>query len=32
LITNECEKRNAAMIFADLKELDFFKGERILKL
>lgn len=32
LINEECEVRNASMIFADLKELDFFKGQRILKL
>lgn len=32
LIKEECIQRNASMIFADLKELDFFKGERILKL
>lgn len=32
LIYEECEKRNAAMIFADLKELDFLKGERVLML
>ncbi len=32
LINEECKQRNAAMIFADLKELDFFKDQRILKL
>jgi ABC-type lipoprotein export system ATPase subunit len=32
LIYEECEKRNAAMIFADLKPLDFLKGEKILYL
>ena len=32
LIAEECKQRNASMIFADLKELDFFKGQRILKL
>ena len=32
LINEECLLRKASMIFADLKELDFFKGERILKL
>ncbi len=32
LIYEECEKRNAAMVFADLKELDFLKGENILML
>lgn len=32
LIDEECKQRNASMIFADLKQLDFFKGERILKL
>jgi ABC-type lipoprotein export system ATPase subunit len=32
LIYEECETRNAAMIFADLKELDFLKGERVLML
>jgi ABC-type lipoprotein export system ATPase subunit len=32
LIEEECKQRNASVIFADLKELDFFKGERILKL
>ncbi len=32
LIKEECKQRNASMIFADLKELEFFKGERILKL
>jgi ABC-type lipoprotein export system ATPase subunit len=31
LIEEECEVRNASMIFADLKMLDFFKG-RILEL
>lgn len=32
LIYEECEKRNAAMIFADLKPLDFLKGEKVLML
>jgi len=32
LMAEECKQRNASMIFADLKELDFFKGQRILKL
>ncbi len=32
LIYEECEKRNAAMIFADLRPLDFFKDERIIYL
>ncbi|MEO5782380.1 MAG: ATP-binding cassette domain-containing protein [Ginsengibacter sp.] len=32
LIEEECKQRNASMLFADLKGLDFFKGERILKL
>ena len=32
LINEECKQRNASMIFADLKELDFFNNERILKL
>jgi putative ABC transport system ATP-binding protein len=32
LIYEECEKRNAAMIFADLKQIDFLKGEKILML
>jgi putative ABC transport system ATP-binding protein len=32
LIDEECKQRNASMIFADLKELDFLKGQRILKL
>lgn len=32
LIYEECAKRNAAMIFADLKPLDFFKEERIIYL
>ena len=32
LINEECKQRNASMIFADLKELDFFSGQRILKL
>ncbi|MGI8584135.1 MAG: ATP-binding cassette domain-containing protein [Chitinophagaceae bacterium] len=32
LINEECKLRNASMIFADLKELDFFKGQGILKL
>lgn len=32
LLYEQCEKRNAAMIFADLKPLDFLKGERVLML
>ena len=32
LIYEECEKRNAAMIFADLKVLDFLKHEKIIYL
>ncbi|HXS58168.1 MAG TPA: ATP-binding cassette domain-containing protein [Hanamia sp.] len=32
LIYGECEKRKAAMIFADLKPLDFLQGERIVYL
>ena len=32
LIDEECEKRNAAMVFADLKPLDFFKGEKVVYL
>ncbi|HUZ59822.1 MAG TPA: ATP-binding cassette domain-containing protein [Hanamia sp.] len=32
LIYEECEKRGAAMIFADLKPLDFFKDEKIIYL
>jgi len=32
LIYEECEKRSAAMIFADLKALDFLKGEKVLML
>lgn len=32
LIYEECEKRNAAMVFADLKPLDFLKGEKIIYL
>lgn len=32
LIKNECNQRKASMIFADLKRLDFFNDERILKL
>lgn len=32
LIYEECEKRDAAMIFADLKPLDFLKGEKIVYL
>lgn len=32
LIYEECGKRNAAMIFADLKPLDFFKEEKIIYL
>ena len=32
LIYEECDKRNAAMIFADLKALDFLKEEKIIYL
>jgi putative ABC transport system ATP-binding protein len=32
LIYDECGKRNAAMIFADLKPLDFLKDEKIIYL
>jgi putative ABC transport system ATP-binding protein len=32
LIAEECSKRNASMIFADLKKRDFFNGRRILQL
>lgn len=32
LIYQECSKRNAAMVFADLKPLDFFKDEKIIYL
>ncbi|HEV8081194.1 MAG TPA: ATP-binding cassette domain-containing protein [Chitinophagaceae bacterium] len=32
LIDEECKQRNASMLFADLKELHFLKGQRILKL
>ena len=32
LIAEECASRKASMIFADLKKLDFFDGQRILKL
>ncbi|MEP6583167.1 MAG: ATP-binding cassette domain-containing protein [Ginsengibacter sp.] len=32
LIYEECEKRNGAMVFADLKELDFFKSEKVVML
>ncbi|MEO6638774.1 MAG: ATP-binding cassette domain-containing protein [Ginsengibacter sp.] len=32
LIYEECEKRKAAMVFADLKEIDFFSGEKVLML
>ena len=32
LIKDECKLRNASMIFADLKQLDFLSGQRILKL
>ena len=32
LIYEECEKRKAAMVFADLKPLDFLKGEKVLML
>lgn len=32
LIYEECAKRNAAMVFADLKPVDFFKDEKIIYL
>ncbi len=32
LIKEECDHRNASMIFADLKRLDFFNDKKILKL
>ena len=32
LIYEECEKRNAAMVFADLQPLDFLKGEKVVML
>lgn len=32
LVYQECEKRRAAMIFADLKPLEYFKGEKVLIL
>jgi ABC-type lipoprotein export system ATPase subunit len=32
LIEAECAQRNASMIFADLKQLDFLTGQRIVKL
>ena len=32
LIYEECEKRNAAMVFADLKKLDFLEGEKLIML
>jgi putative ABC transport system ATP-binding protein len=32
LIYEECEKRGAAMVFADLKPLELLKGEKILQL
>ena len=32
LIVEECLIRKASMIFADLKQLDFFDGARILRL
>jgi ABC-type lipoprotein export system ATPase subunit len=32
LIYDECKKRDAAMVFADLKVLDFLKGEKMLML
>jgi putative ABC transport system ATP-binding protein len=32
LIYEECAKRDAAMVFADLKPLDFFKDEKIIYL
>ncbi len=32
LIYEECEKRGAAMVFADLKMIEFLKGEKIIYL
>ncbi|MDB5221647.1 MAG: ATP-binding cassette protein [Chitinophagaceae bacterium] len=32
LVKEECDMRKASMIFADLKQLDFFNEERVLKL
>ncbi|HVU84104.1 MAG TPA: ABC transporter ATP-binding protein, partial [Puia sp.] len=32
LLYEECERRKAAMIFADLKPLDLLKGEKVLML
>ncbi|MEO8963026.1 MAG: ATP-binding cassette domain-containing protein [Ginsengibacter sp.] len=32
LIREECDQRNAAMVFADLKPLDFFKRDKIVHL
>ncbi|MEP6594321.1 MAG: ATP-binding cassette domain-containing protein [Ginsengibacter sp.] len=32
LIAEECSKRNASMIFADLKKRNFFNGQKILQL
>ena len=32
LIAEECKKRNASMIFADLKKLEFFNSERVVNL
>jgi putative ABC transport system ATP-binding protein len=32
LIAEECKKRNASMIFADLKRRNFFNGQKILQL
>jgi putative ABC transport system ATP-binding protein len=32
LIYDECKKRKAAMIFADLKMIDFLKGEKVMML
>lgn len=32
LVKEECDIRKASMIFADLKQLDFFNEERVLKL
>lgn len=32
LLYEQCEKRSAAMVFADLKPLDFLKGEKVLML
>lgn len=32
LIYEECERRNAAMVFADLKKIDFLKYEKVVML